>query len=57
MQHPYGKPVGVAARVRRGDPIIVARVSEGNVEIAKDALKRAADKFPLPCKVIVKQNN
>jgi len=57
MQHPYGKPVGVAARVRRGDLIIVARVSEGNVEIAKDALKRAADKFPLPCKVIVKQNN
>jgi len=57
MKKAYGKPVGTAARVRRGMPIIVAEVPEGSVEVAKEALKRAADKLPLPSRIMVKRNN
>ena len=57
MKKAYGKPVGTAARVRRGSPIMIAEVPEEGVDVAKEALKRASDKFPLPCRVMVKQNN
>jgi large subunit ribosomal protein L10e len=57
MKKAYGKPVGVAAQVRRGKPILVAKVAQENVEIAKRALKRASDKFPVPCRIFVRQNN
>jgi large subunit ribosomal protein L10e len=57
MKKAYGKPVGVAAQVRRGKPILVAKVAEENVEIAKRALKRASDKFPVPCRIFVRQKN
>jgi len=57
MKKAYGKPVGIAARVLRGKPIIVAGVSESGVEAAKEALKRAAAKFPVQSRIIVKKNN
>ncbi|MFB0558727.1 MAG: 50S ribosomal protein L16 [Candidatus Bathyarchaeia archaeon] len=57
MARAYGKPVGTAARVPRGKPILIAEVTEENVEVAKEALKRASDKFPVPSRIFVKQNN
>jgi len=57
MARAYGKPVGTAARVRRGKPILTADVPEEGVDVAKEALKRASDKFPIPCKIMIKQNN
>jgi large subunit ribosomal protein L10e len=56
MKKAYGKAVGTAARLKINKPILVARVDEENVESAKVALKRASDKFPVPCKIIVKKN-
>jgi len=57
MKKAYGKPVGTAASLKRGKTILVARVNEENLEDARVALKRASDKFPIPCRVIVKKNN
>lgn len=57
MKKAYGKPVGTAAQVRRGDTILTAGVHEDNVEVAKEALRRASDKFPVPCRIFVRQNN
>ena len=57
MARAYGKPVGTAARVRRGKPILIADVPEEGVEVAKEALKRASDKFPISCKIMINQNN
>ena len=57
MKRAYGKPVGTAARIRRGNPILIARVDEAGLDSAKEALKRASDKFPVPCRIFVKQNN
>lgn len=56
MARAYGKPVGTAARVRRGKPILIAEVPKEGVEVAKEALKRASDKFPIPCKIMINQN-
>jgi large subunit ribosomal protein L10e len=57
MKKAYGKPVGTAARMRRGKPILIAKVDEADIDSAKEALKRASDKFPVPCRIFVKQNN
>ena len=57
MKKAYGKPVGTAASIRRGKTILIARVDEDNVDVAMEALKRASDKFPIPCRVMVKKNN
>jgi len=56
MKRAYGKPVGTAARVKRGDVIMVAEVEERNIDSAKTALKRASDKFPITCRVITNKN-
>ena len=57
MKKAYGKPVGTAAAIRRGKPILVAKVDKENLEEAKTALKRASDKFPVPCRIMVKKSN
>ena len=57
MARAYGKPVGVAAAIKRGKPILVAKVDTEGLVFAKEALKRAADKFPLPCRIFIKKNN
>ncbi len=57
MKKAYGKPVGIAAQVRRGKPILIAKVTENDVPTAKEALKRASDKFPVPCRIFVKKSN
>ena len=57
MKRAYGKPVGTAARIRRGKPILIAKVDEHSLDHAKEALKRASAKFPVPCRIFVKQNN
>jgi len=56
MARAYGKPVGTAARVRRGSPILIAEVDERGLEVAREALKRASDKFPVTSRIIIKHN-
>jgi len=56
MKKAYGKPVGVAARVDRGDKIMVAEVDEQHLPQAHRALKRASDKLPVPCRLFVQKN-
>jgi large subunit ribosomal protein L10e len=56
MKRPYGKPTGTAARVKRGEPLIVIEVEKEGVEVAREALKRAMDKCPLPSRIFVKEN-
>ena len=56
MKRPYGKPTGTAARVKRGEPLIIIEVEQEGVEVAREALKRAMDKFPLPSRIFVTEN-
>jgi large subunit ribosomal protein L10e len=57
MKRAYGKPVGVAARLKEGSRVLIAGVEEANLDVAKEALKRASDKFPVPCRIFIKRNN
>jgi len=45
MSMTFGKPVGVAARVKEGERVFVLRTTSNNRAIAKEALKRAAKKL------------
>jgi large subunit ribosomal protein L10e len=56
MKKAYGKPVGIAARLRKGSRVFLAKVEENGVDIAKEALKRASDKLPIPCRIFVTKN-
>lgn len=55
MKKAYGKPTAVAARVKQNQPIFVAEVDKANVEYAKEALKRAGDKFPVPTRIVASE--
>lgn len=55
MRRAFGKPIGTAARVRRGQPLITVRTTAENFKFSKDALRRAAMKFPTSCKVVIEK--
>ncbi len=46
MAHSFGKPVGIAAQVRKGQPVLEVNVNKERLSIAKQALDRARKKMP-----------
>ena len=46
MKCSFGKTIGIAAQVKKGQPIISIDVNKGGLELAKRALKRASHKLP-----------
>ena len=56
MAHPFGKPIGVAARVKKGQTIFQVRVDKQNVGVAKQALERASKKLPCSCTIQINAN-
>lgn len=48
MRRAFGKPIGLAARVEVDDIILEASVKKENLEKAKEALKVATSKLPIP---------
>jgi len=55
MRKAFGKPIGFAARVRRGQPLVTVRTAAENMKVVKDALRRGAMKFPTPCKIVIER--
>jgi len=53
MKLAYGTPIATAARVERGDIIMIAEVDEEGLEAASDALERAENKLPVSCRIRV----
>ena len=53
MRQAFGKPIGTAARVFPGSIIAEVRVRKEHLEHAKEALRRASSKIPLPSRIIV----
>ena len=51
MRCAFGKNVGTAARVKRGQRVISIHVDAPHYLTAKDALRKATMKFPTPCTV------
>lgn len=53
MSHAFGKPIGRAVRVRKGQVVISVLTMEEHIPIVRKALLRAKDKFPCPISVKV----
>lgn len=51
MAHSFGKPIGVAARIKKGQTIFQVRVDKQNIGIARQALERASKKLPCSCTI------
>ena len=51
MAHSFGKPAGLAARVKKGQTIFQVSVDEQNLGVAKQALERASKKLPCSCTI------
>lgn len=56
MQKAFGKPIGIAAQVKRGDVIFLLSVNKQNINLAKQALGRASKKLPCSCMIQVMEN-
>ena len=57
MRLSFGKNVGTAARVQRGQTVISIKTEAENYIAAKDALRKAGCKFPTPCTIKVVQGS
>ncbi len=56
MSHSFGKPIGLAAQVRKGQEIMYVDTDEKHINAAKKAIKQATYKFPLKAQIeIVKK--
>jgi large subunit ribosomal protein L10e len=55
MRNAFGKAIGLAARVKPGQALILANVNDNGLEIVATALKRGGAKLPTPCRVVIKK--
>ena len=55
MRNAFGKAIGLAARVKIGQSLILANVNEDGLEFATQALKRGGAKLPTPCRVVIEK--
>jgi len=55
MRNSFGKAIGLAARVKTGQSLIIADVNEDGLEAAATALKRGGAKLPTPCRVVIEK--
>lgn len=51
MRRAFGRPVGLAARVKKGQNIVILRINEQSLNLAKEALTRGASKMPIPTRI------
>jgi large subunit ribosomal protein L10e len=51
MKKSYGKSISCAARVKEGQALMEVRVNKEHATLGKEALSRAAKKFPCACKI------
>ncbi|RLI06102.1 50S ribosomal protein L16 [Candidatus Bathyarchaeota archaeon] len=55
MRRAFGKPVGLAARVNPGQPVMEVYVNPEGMDVAKQALRFGASKLPTPCLIQTSQ--
>ncbi|MBL7206588.1 MAG: 50S ribosomal protein L16 [Candidatus Aenigmarchaeota archaeon] len=52
MKKAYGKPIGIAARIKKDQRLITISTIKERRDVAKRALKVAASKLPVPSRVV-----
>ena len=53
MRHAFGKTVGHAVRAQIGAELLTIYTSEAHVVDAREALRKAAHKLPVPTRVVI----
>ena len=53
MRKAFGKPVSSVAVVKADQRVLTIMTNKRNFKDAKEALRRAAMKFPVPCKIVI----
>ncbi|MDP3066289.1 MAG: 50S ribosomal protein L16 [Methanobacteriaceae archaeon] len=53
MRKAFGKPVSSVAIVNANQRVLTIRTNKKNFKDAKEALRRAAMKFPVTCKIVI----
>ncbi len=56
MKKSFGKPIGVAARLKEGQAIFEVGVNKEGIKTAKQALERASKKLPCGCRIEIIEN-
>ena len=56
MAHNYGKPIGLASQIKKGQPIFTVKTLKEHIPLARAAMKRAAYKLPCQYVVLVEEN-
>jgi len=51
MTQAFGNPIGRAARMDKGQDFMVVKVPDGELDVAKEALRRAKHKLPSSCSI------
>jgi large subunit ribosomal protein L10e len=54
MTMSFGKPIGIAAQVKKGKAIMEVACDVKDALVAKEALRRAQTKFPMRCMITIK---
>ena len=55
MAKAFGKPIGVAARVKIGQELFTVLVTKQHLDYGRQALKKASKKLPCSCSIVVEQ--
>ena len=55
MRKAFGKPVGRAARVEPNQPVVEVYINKNDIEVAKEALRRAGAKLPTSCRIVIEE--
>lgn len=53
MKKSFGKAIGVAAQVKKGQVLMQVNIEKNHIDIAKKALKNASYKLPCSCSIAV----
>jgi large subunit ribosomal protein L10e len=55
MRQAFGKPVGTAARIQKGERLFTAWCDVEDAELVKEAFRRAYNKISPPCRIVVER--
>ncbi|MBN2459806.1 50S ribosomal protein L16 [Candidatus Woesearchaeota archaeon] len=56
MAHSFGKPIGIAAQIRKGQVLFEIHVDKANIPVAKEAARRIKSKIPCRCQLVITKN-
>ena len=56
MSHAFGKPVGLAAQLKRGNTILTINCNKEHLKVVTEAIRLAIPRLPAKCLVEIKEN-